>query len=108
MPFHFTERPDLPRTIYSAYYNEEGDTDTVCRRFSPLHLAPEMPDVPYYVFHCTADKAVNIDAHSEKFVAAMKEKHNVTYIKVDGYGHCQLPADVTVKWQTLIVSEIDR
>jgi len=20
MPFHFTERPDLPRTIYSAYY----------------------------------------------------------------------------------------
>ncbi len=107
MPFHFTERPDLPRTIYSAFYNEEGDLDTVLRRFSPLHLAAEMPDVPYCVFHCTADKAVNIDAHSEKFIEAMKG-HRVTYIKVEGYGHCQLPADVLSDWFNRIEAEIAR
>ena len=107
MPFHFTERPDLPRTIYSAYYNEEGDIETVCRRYSPLHLADEMPDVPYYIFHATADKAVNIDAHSEKFVTAMKPSHNVTYIKVEGYGHCAFPPHVTVRWNELIEAQVN-
>ena len=46
MPFHYTERPDLPRTLYSAYYNEEGTMEEILRRYSPLHLADEMPDVP--------------------------------------------------------------
>lgn len=108
MPFHFTERPDLPRTIYSAFFNEEGSVDEVLARFSPLHLASEMPDVPYYVFHATADKAVNIDAHSEKFVAAMTPAHSVTYVKVPGYGHCAFPAHVTVRWNELIMAEIER
>ena len=25
MPYHYTERPDLPRSMYSAFYEEEGD-----------------------------------------------------------------------------------
>lgn len=106
MPFHYTERRDLPRTLYSAFYNEEGTVDEVLSRYSPLHLAHSMPDVPYYIFHCTADKEVNIDAHSEKFVAAMTPAHDVTYIKVPDLGHCQLTPDMLVRWDEYIMKEI--
>lgn len=106
MPFHFTERVDLPRTLYSAYYNEEGTMEDALRRYSPLHLADTMPDVPYYIFHCTADKAVNIDAHSEKFVAAMRSEHTVTFVKIEGHAHCQLPHEVWVEWNRIIEKEI--
>ena len=41
--YHFTERPDLPRTIYSAFWNEEGELNDILKRYSPFHLAPEMP-----------------------------------------------------------------
>ena len=82
--------------------------DEVLRRFSPLHLASEMPDVTYFVFHCTDDKSVNIDAHSEKFVAAMTPAHNVTFIKVPGCGHCSFPPHVTARWNELIEAEIAR
>ena len=107
MPFHYNERVDLPRTLYSAFYNEEGSVDEVLRRYSPLHLADEMPDIPYYIFHCNADKAVNIDAHSKKFVEAMKPRHNVTFVEVDGYAHCQLPPDVRAKYNDCILKEIE-
>ena len=43
--YHFTERPDLPRTIYSAFWNEEGELNDILKRYSPFHLAPEMPKV---------------------------------------------------------------
>ena len=91
MVFHYTERPDLPRTIYSAFGMDDFDTleEAIAAR-SPLHLAEEMPDVKYVVFHCDADQAVNIDNHSEKFVKAMKEKHDIEYHVIPGRNHCDL------------------
>ena len=57
LPFHFTERVDLPRTIYSAFYLENGELDEVLMRYSPLHLAEKMPKIKYAIFHCDADDA---------------------------------------------------
>ena len=71
--YHFTERVDLPRTIYSALYNENCSFDKALENNSPYHLASEMPKVNYHIFHCDKDSCVNIDKHSRIFVERMKE-----------------------------------
>ena len=89
--YHFTERPDLPRTIYSAFWNEEGELNDILKRYSPLHLAAEMPDVKYYIFHCEKDRSVNLELHSGKFVDAMKEYGKDIELEViPDRGHCKL------------------
>ena len=89
--FHFTERPDLPRTLYSAYGMYAADTiEEAMATASPLHLTDSMPKVKYTIFHCDADQAVNIHSHSEKFVEEMKKEHEIEFIIVPGRGHCDL------------------
>ena len=91
LPFHYTERPDLPRTLYSAFMDAPEDTlEAALAAHSPLHLAARMPDIPYVVFHCEADRMVNIHSHSERFVAAMRPDHDVEYITIPGRDHCDL------------------
>lgn len=94
LPYHFTERPDLPRTLYSAYFHLEGQWPQVLEAYSPLHLAQEMPDVPYILFHCEKDQAVNKARHSDRLVATLRPEHHVTYYEVPGMGHCQLPLEM--------------
>lgn len=89
--YHFTERPDLPRTIYSAFWNEEGELNDILKRYSPLHLAPEMPRIKYFLFHCDKDRSVNLELHSEKFVSAMREcGHDIEMQIIPDRGHCKL------------------
>lgn len=64
--YHFTERKDLPRTLYSSLFNEAGTLEDALKSISPLHLIDKMPNVKYHIFHCDEDKSVNIDAHSKK------------------------------------------
>jgi len=95
LPFHYTERPDLPRTLYSAFWHEDGDIEDVMKAYSPYHLVSEMPRVKYYVFHCEEDKAVNINKHSNRFVSAMQEAgFDVTYHTVPRMGHCSLTIEM--------------
>ena len=103
LPYHYTERPDLPRTLYSAFWHEDGTIAEVLARFSPLHLAEKMPDAAYTIFHCDSDKAVNKQAHSDKFVAAMAHRR-VNYYTVPGMGHCQLTPDMAERFDQ---AEID-
>ena len=99
LPYHYTERDDLPRTLYSAFFTYEGSMDEALRSASPLHLTDKMPDVPYVIYHCTADAAVNIDKHSVAFVEAMKgADKNIELIKVDGRGHCDLSAEAALEY----------
>ena len=89
--YHFTERPDLPRTIYSAFWNEEGELNDILKKYSPVHLAPEMPEAKYYIFHCDKDKSVNLGFHSQKFVAAMNECGKGVELEIiPDRGHCKL------------------
>ena len=93
LPYHCTERPDLPRTLYAAYGSADEDTlAEALEKSSPLHLAEkrEMPRIPYTVFHCTEDRAVNKEKHSDRFVAAMRAYAPVDYTAVEGRGHCDL------------------
>ena len=89
--YHFTERPDLPRTIYSALWHEDSDIGEAMKKYSPLHLASEMPDTKYYIFHCDKDKAVNLKLHSGKFVEAMKAcGKDIEMEIIKDRGHCKL------------------
>ena len=110
MPYHYTERPDLPRTIYSAFFHEireAGDLQRVLEKVSPLHLAPEMPEIPYYLFHCDADKAVNKERHSDRFVLAMQAVgRSVTYHVVHGTGHCDIGDEMKLRFKEYAIKEI--
>lgn len=91
MVYHYTERPDLPRTIYSAFGSYEGTLDEALRSQSPLHLAENMPDIEYVHFHCTADSAVNYEKHGVVFSDKMKEcGKNYKFITVPDREHCSL------------------
>lgn len=107
LPYHYTERPDLPRTLYSAFWNYEGTMEEALRETSPLHLARDgkMPDVKYTVFHCTADKAVNKDMHSERFLASMTSRA-VTYHIVKDRGHCDLTPEMWEKYRAAAVDAV--
>jgi len=91
LPYHYTERPDLPRTLYLAYSHYDMTLDAALEMTSPLHLVPEMPDIPYALFCGTADNEVAPAAHSDKFVTAMKQRGiEVEYLTMPEMGHCGL------------------
>lgn len=108
LPYHYTERPDLPRTLVSAFSALDSDElDVKMRANSPLHLAlaGEMPDVPYTIFHCEKDLAVSKQQHSDRFVKAMAAR-DVTYIAVPERGHCDLPDDVRDDYERRIRASV--
>lgn len=100
--YHFTERVDLPRTIYSAFYNEDSSLDEALRNNSPYHLAKVMPKINYHIFHCDKDSCVNIDKHSRIFVEEMQANgHSVTFDIVCDRDHCQLTPEAEEKYLNL-------
>lgn len=91
LPFHYGERPDLPRTIYSAFGHYECGFEDAVKSASPYHLIGNLPKIPYRLFHCTGDKHVNIDKHSRKFVCAMKENgYDAELTVIEGRTHGDL------------------
>lgn len=106
--FHYTERDDLPRTMYSAVCHMDGNVEDALKTISPLHLVDKMPKIPYHIMHCSKDAAVNINSHSGKFVAKMREKgHTVTYDVIEGRGHCDLDYDGKKKYAMYIVDAVN-
>lgn len=106
LPYHYTERPDLPRTLYSAFANYKGTMAKALEANSPLHLAKagKMPDIDYTIFHCEEDGAVNKGMHSDKFVAAMQTTRRVTFYAVPERGHCDLTPEMWVKYHAAVVA----
>jgi dipeptidyl aminopeptidase/acylaminoacyl peptidase len=88
LKFHFSERPDLPRTIFHAFYGYEDDLDSLFREHSPVDQMQSMPRIPFMIIHGDADQAVNKAAHSDRLVHSMQEHGlKVEYIEVPGMGH---------------------
>lgn len=108
LPYHFAERPDLPRTLYSAFGTYEGTMEDALCSASPLHLVDNMPiKSNYYVFHCEEDKAVNKQKHSDRFVEKMLLKHKVEYYAVPERGHCDLTEEMCEKYNQCILKSIN-
>lgn len=105
--YHFTEREDLPRTMYSALYHEEGTLEEALKSISPLHLAEKMPRVRYHIFHCGEDRAVNMQMHSDRFVEVMRKAgQDVTYDIVPGRGHCKLTLKMKKRFEQYAMDAI--
>ena len=107
LPYHFTERPDLPRTLYSAFFNYNCSLQEALESASPLQLTDKMPkDSKYYIFHCEEDMAVNKQKHSDKFVEKMKDSHNVSYYAVPERDHCDLTEDMWKLYNDCIINSV--
>lgn len=107
--YHFTEREDLPRTLYSAFANYEGSMEEALRSASPLHLTKEgrMPKIPYSIFHCGGDMSVNLDKHSVCLVEEMeKGGYDICLTKVPLRNHCNLSPEAWMAYRRAIVTAI--
>ena len=106
--YHFTERKDLPRTLYSSLFNEAGTLEDALKSISPLHLIEKMPKVKYHIFHCNEDKDVNIDAHSKKLISEFeKRQYDFTFDVVEGRGHCDLTLKMQRKFAENVIKAIE-
>lgn len=104
LPYHYKERRDLPRTLYSAFGHYACGLEEALRSASPLHLAARFPHVPFYIAHGDADGAVAKSMHSDKLAAAMKELgYKLTYDEVPGMGHCALSGDALERYRGFIL-----
>lgn len=107
LPFHYTERPDLPRTLYSAFYSYNMTFDEALETASPVHLADKMPPIKYYIFHCECDSSVDKKMHSDVFVDILRKKHTVIYHSVPDRDHCDLPANMEALYLNYISDSIE-
>ena len=94
LPYHFTERKDLPRTLYSAFFNELRADPRALEAASPLHLAERLPKARYRIFHCGEDEAVNKQKHSDRLIERIKGRLDVKYYEVPGRHHCDLTPEM--------------
>ncbi len=110
IPYHFTERPDLPRTMYHAFGAYDGDMHELMVEHSPLHQVEHLPDIAYLIVHGDADPAVKKSAHSDRLVAAMRARHlRVDYREIPGMGHCgPMPDDLVADVNAFILRAIDQ
>lgn len=104
LPYHYTERPDLPRTLYSAFGTYNGTMEEALCSSSPLHIVNQMPKTTkYYIFHCEEDNAVNKQRHSDRFVDKLRLQNNVEYYSVPNRGHCDLTEEMLDKYNKCIL-----
>lgn len=109
LPYHFTERPDLPRTLYSAFYHYDCSLQEALCSASPIHLVGKLPEsATYHIFHCEEDNQVNKQRHSDRLVERMRQRHRVHYYAVPGRGHCDLTEEMWVLYREKILSSILR
>ena len=103
LPYHYGERPDLPRTLHMAFGHYACSLAAAMKSASPIHLAPTMPPIAYYIVHGTADTLVDKAAHSDRFVAQMRKcGHDVTYAEIPGMPHCELTPEAKKNYDEFI------
>ena len=105
--YHYSERPDVPRSLYGAFGGEGNLKEAVISR-SPIHNIDKLPDIPYFVVHGNADTQVNFDAHTAKFVREIGDKRDITFRAVEGMQHCDMPQEIREEYYAFIFAQIDR
>ena len=94
LPYHYYEREDLPRTLWSAFGYYDCTLEEALLTTSPLHHVTEMPKIPYIFYQGDADMLVSKAHHSDKMVAALRENgFDVTYHVMSGCGHCEFSSE---------------
>jgi len=111
LEYHYTERPDLPRTLYCAYYNANSNKDffDTLSDYSPLRLAQRnlFPKTNYVIFHCDHDSQVNIDKHTRKWLEEMKD-YKIDFKVVKDRDHCDLDEEAQKIYQEVLLNTFDK
>lgn len=104
LPYHYTERVDLPRTLYSAFGEYDCTMEEALKSASPIHLVEKLPDIPYNIFHCEKDEAVNLEKHSRRLYEKMQNTHQISLKTVPLRNHGDLSPEALVEYKKIIVS----
>ena len=107
LPYHYTERPDLPRTLLSAFGDMDLPLDEALKTASPLHMTDKMPDIDYYIYCCEKDDAVNCDKHGKRFTDKMRKNgFRVIFRFIPDRGHCKLTDEANKQFLNDILGSI--
>jgi dipeptidyl aminopeptidase/acylaminoacyl peptidase len=106
LPFHFSERPDLPRTFYHAFTRDPVRLADALRTHSPRHESARMRRIPYCIIQGDADPLVSKKAHSDQLVAALRQQgHSVVYEEIPGMGHGgPMPPDLVTRIRQFLLN----
>ena len=105
--YHYDEREDTARTIFSALGGYEIPFVKAMENNSPVHQISEMPDIKYLILSTLNDKEVNFKKHSEIFVKKMKERgKDIEYIKIPDNGHCDLTKESAQYYREFLIKNI--
>ena len=86
--YHFTERPDLPRTLLSAFIGYRDGFEAGLESRSPLHQVARMKRIPYMVISGGMDDQVSEKKHAIPFVEKMKEQqYDICHLSSPGMRH---------------------
>ncbi len=86
--FHYSERPDLPRTLHDSFDSYEDISEGLKER-SPVHRADKLPDIDYMIVHGEKDKSVAKAPHSDALVKRMRERGlRINYVEDARMFHC--------------------
>jgi len=103
--YHYSERPDLPRTFHDCFENYSDISEDLKDR-SPVHRAERLPDIDYLIIHGEKDKSVAKGPHSDALVSLMKErKLRVNYVEDARMQHCGPYSIETILAIDLFISE---
>ncbi len=88
-------KQNIPRTLYSAFYHEDGDILDIIKKYSPIHIIDELPkSAEYHLFHGDNDAEVNYTAHSKRLYEKMKEQgFDITFTICKGRDHAKVIID---------------
>jgi dipeptidyl aminopeptidase/acylaminoacyl peptidase len=95
--FHYSERPDLPRTFHDAYGSYD-DISEVLKSRSPIYHIDKMQNCKYLIIHGCLDQAVSKKKHSDRLVPLMRTQgKTVAYIEDADMKHCSPMAESTTE-----------
>lgn len=91
MHYHYSERSDVPRTMYSAFCGADVPIPEAISRADPRSQLDRLPSIPYYFVHCEADTKVSKQRHSDVLVESMRARGlDVQYVGLPGRDHIDL------------------
>ena len=109
LPYHYTEREDLPRTIYNAFSHYDMSLEEAIKTASPIDLIDRLPDIPYAFFIAENDEEVNYKMHGDKLIKAMCERGlNAEYVFSPDRGHCDLTDTAKERYYEFLSSFVKR
>ncbi len=94
MHHHYSERSDVPRTMYSAFCDSDVPIAEAISMADPISQVERLPRIPYYIVHCEADTKVSKRRHSDRLVEKMRARGmDVRYTSLPGRDHIDLTPD---------------